>query len=98
LSGRVRGVVLALCLVVTAFGCSVDELVGTGALDTSGDGGRRRDGGNEDNDGGDNDLVMGTGFGGLSDAGSEACPDGCRCPPGLACTNSCGAREVCRPL
>lgn len=68
---------LALCLVVTALGCSVDELLGSGAQDTSGDGGtlpdggRRRDGGSGDNDGGDEDWALSPGFEVPGDAGLQ---------------------------
>ncbi len=92
--GQGRGVFLATLLLVTAFGCAVDELVG--ALDTvtadggtTDDGGWRRDGGSRDDGGGDgedagDDLIL-VGAGG--DAGTAVCPVGCRlnCFPAPAC-------------
>jgi hypothetical protein len=84
-----RGLLLAACVLLTALGCSVDELVGSGALDTT-DAGRKRDGGDRDDDGGDDDLVMPPSFLRASDAGVleaqgwPACPNAaasdCRAP------------------
>jgi hypothetical protein len=94
--GRGQVLLLLSCLVVTALGCTVDQLVG--ALDTvdddggTTDAGRRRDGGDRDDDGGD-ELVLGA-TPAQTDAGTEMCPDGCRCQEGLGCQSACG-KETC---
>jgi hypothetical protein len=80
-SGRL--VLLAACVLLTALGCSVNELVGSGALDTT-DAGRKRDGGDRDDDGGDDDLVLSPTFERASDAGAPEAQGWLACPNAAA--------------
>jgi hypothetical protein len=77
------------CLLLTGFGCAVDQLVGS--LATQDSGGDDRDGGDSDDDGGggNEDVVNSLAWG--SDAGPNICRPGWTVA--VDCASTCGAES-----